>query len=601
VFLTPEGKPFFAGTYFPPTARYPMPGFKDILLHIAELWAKDRDKVMQAADGLADAAGQIGRLVPDPAGVAADIVTRSADQLAEAFDAETGGMLSGSTNKFPPSMAMSLLLRAYHASVQGGEPQERWLKPVELTLDRMARGGIYDHLGGGIARYSTDPDWLVPHFEKMLYDQAMVSDVYIEAYEVTGNAQWAAVARDIFDYVLQDLRLPEGGFFSSRDADSEEVEGKFYVWSKDEVMAVLGEKAGELFCKSYDVTDRGNWEGHNILNMPRSLEVTAEATGVGFDELRQSLSASREKLLAVRAKRVAPGLDDKVLTAWNGLMIASLAYGGRVLDEQKYVGAARQAADFVLTKMVDGRGRLLRSYRKDVAHIDAYLDDYAFLVAGLIELYQATFDARWLREAIRLNDVMIRHFHDTQDGGFYFTADDGEVLFVRNRDHQDGAIPAGNSVAVMNLLRLADMTGRQELRSMAEESITSVAGYLNQTPFGHEKLLAAVAYRESETTQVVFSGPLDTEAMRRLVEVTTGIFDPHRTMVHVDPARPDAAEWERLVAVVKNRLPIDQKPTAYVCRGKTCGLGATTPAELRRQLTGNFLLPGENRPNGPTN
>jgi uncharacterized protein YyaL (SSP411 family) len=440
VFLTPEGKPFYAGTYFPPESRWGRPGFKDILVQIARLWREDRNKLTQSAESLTEAVRHYSGPAADPAGIPHETVGRAAAEFAQAFDTRHGGMLSGQTNKFPPSMAMTLMLREYHRTNASGKPDQTLLDRVLLTLDKMAGGGIYDHLGGGIARYSTDPQWLVPHFEKMLYDQALVSAVYIEAFQVTGEQRYADVARDIFDYVLADLRSHEGGFFSSRDADSEGVEGKYYVWSKTQIINVLGQSAGELFCSYYDVSEAGNWEGHNILNVPRGLDAVAKLNGVEPAALKRTLDDARGKLLSARAQRVPPGLDDKVLTSWNGLMIAAMAAGGRVLGESKYIEAAAAAADFILTRM-NADGRLLRAYRNGKAHTPGFLDDYAFFVEALLELHFATFEPRWLLEAVRLNADTIAHFWDEAGGAFFLTADDAEELVVRAKDIQGRGDP----------------------------------------------------------------------------------------------------------------------------------------------------------------
>jgi len=419
VFLTPKQKPFFAGTYFPPESRMNMPGFKDILLTITRIWEEDREKITESADVLSEAVKKLNTLTQPTGTVSREMVSKVANRMAEVFDRKKGGLLSGHTNKFPPSMTMSLMLKEYHRTAQQDRPNDYLLEITLLTLDHMANGGIYDHLGGGIARYSTDPDWLVPHFEKMLYDQALVSGIYIEAYQFTRNKRYANVARDIFDYVISDLRSPEGGFYSSRDADSEGVEGKYYVWSKAEVMSVLGEHAGDIFCSYYNVTEQGNFEGHNILNIQRDLQTVARLHQVEPGEAKAILADARTKLLKTRSKRVPPGLDDKVLTSWNGLMIASLARGGRILEEMNYIKAGARAADFILNEM-SRDGRLLRSYRKGKAHTNGYLVDYSFLIEGLLALYQATFQPRWLMEAIRLNEDMIDYFWDETGGGFFF-------------------------------------------------------------------------------------------------------------------------------------------------------------------------------------
>jgi uncharacterized protein YyaL (SSP411 family) len=582
VFLTPDGRPFFAGTYFPPKSRMGLPGFNDILNRISELWKDERGQIEQYAENLASAVRQITELEssdePLPHTVSADVVVG----LTRAWDRDTGGLKSGA-NKFPPSMAMSLMLREYHNASLEDQVRSELLELVNLTLDHMARGGIYDHLGGGIARYSTDPDWLVPHFEKMLYDQAQVSSIYIEAFQVTRNVRWADVAHDIFNYVIRDLQSPEGGFYSARDADSEGVEGKFYVWSKAEVMAALGPRAGELFCSYYDVTDAGNWEGHNILNIPRDLDTVARLHGIQVTELRNILTESRQKLLAVRERRVPPGLDDKILTSWNGLMIASMARGGRVTGQERYVTAAARAADFILTKMTHD-GRLLRTYRAGQAHISAYLDDYAFFIEGLLELYSATFDARWLREAARLNEDMVEHFWDDATGAFFFTANDAEQLIVRAVDSRDTAVPSGNSVALSNLLRLAIILDRADLRQKAEAMMKAFAGSIARTPFGFDRFLAGVNFYYAPIREVVIVGPRSDPATAALRRAVDAVYDPHIVLLGIDPADPDAEELRGMAPVLLGKELIDGKPTAYVCRNYTCRRPVTSPDELLREM-----------------
>ncbi|MGB0716546.1 MAG: thioredoxin domain-containing protein, partial [Phycisphaerae bacterium] len=453
VWLRPDGSPFFAGTYFPRER------FMQVLMSIADTWQHERERITEGADSAqawfkAWAAG-----APKAEGVIpASVPEQVAGLLAKYFDKERGGMSGGGTNKFPPSMAIELMLRV-HAKA----PQSVLMQAVDTTLDNMARGGIYDHIGGGICRYSTDVEWHVPHFEKMLYDQAMVSDAYLDAYLVTGNKLHAQVASDIFDYVIEDLQSAEGGIYSSRDADSDGLEGKFYIWTVNEVEDALGEEDAATFCAYYDVKPDGNWydpTGHapkgpkNVLHMLQSHDSFAEANNMDAGELSQKLRAWREKLKSIRSHRTHPGLDDKVLTGWNGLMIASLARGASILDEPKYRDAAVRAADFILSQLKRNE-RLLRSARNGKSRLTAYLSDYAFLVDGLLHLYEATFDRRWLEEAVTLTDTAIEHYHDDNGGGFFFTADDGEELIARSKNPRDNAIPSGNSVMAENLLRLS--------------------------------------------------------------------------------------------------------------------------------------------------
>ncbi len=578
VFLTPDQQPFFAGTYFPPDSRWGRPGFRDVLVGIARVWKEDRPRVAEAARSLTDAVRQVSMVAPSSGGLSSDRVAQAVHGLADAFDPRTGGLLSDA-NKFPPSQGMSLMLREYLRTKATGRPDARLLERVELTLDHMARGGIYDHLGGGIARYSTDPDWLVPHFEKMLYDQALVAGAYLDAFQVTGRQRWADVAADILDYVLADLRAPEGGFYSSRDADSEGVEGRYYVWSKREILAVLGAEAGELFCSYYDVTDAGNWEGHNILNVQRPLEAVAKLNGVEPERLRTILREGRAKLLAVRARRAPPGLDDKILTSWNGLMIASLARAGRLLDEPRDTAAAAQAAAFILHKMRDERGRLLRAYRQGRAHTPGFLDDYAFFAEGLIELYETTFEYRWLTEALRLTDDMIARCADAEGGAFFYTAVDAEPLIVRSKDSRDGAVPSGNSVAIMNLLRLAHMCDRADLEDIARRAIRALAGRVGNIAYGSERFLAAVHFDLAGPREITVIGDPSRDETRALLRTIDRVCDFNRVVLLIDPADPRS----KPPALEQTVQPKGQ-PLAVVCRHHTCSRPVTTPDELAKLL-----------------
>jgi uncharacterized protein YyaL (SSP411 family) len=584
LFLTPEGRPFFAGTYFPPEASRGRPGLKDILTQVARLWREQRDKLVESANTLTEAVRHYSGPASDDRGIPHALVSLAADQLAQSFDPVDGGLLSGATNKFPPSMAMRLMLREYHRSRQEGRPLCTLLERVELTLDKIARGGIYDHLGGGIARYSTDPQWLVPHFEKMLYDQALVGAVYVEAYQVTGNVRHAEVACGIFDYVIGDLQALEGGFYSSRDADSEGHEGKYYVWSKSEITAALGEQAARLFCSYYGVTEKGNWQGHNILNVPQDLDAVARLNDIEPAELRCVLDNARRRLRAARAQRVPPGLDDKILASWNGLMIGALATGGRVLAERRYVDAAGRAADFILRHMTLG-GRLLRTYRNGKAHTPGYLDDYAFFVEALLDLYAATFEPRWLWEAIQFNNVMVRHFWDEADGGFFFAADDAEALIVRAKDIQDGATPAGNSVALMNLVRLAEIQDRPDLREKAERTMQAMAGSVRQTPMGFDRLLLAVDTYFVPGTEVVIVGPAGLPETQALIRTANRGYDPYRLVLLLDGTAPGVAALRGCVPLWEGKLPVEGKPTAYVCRNRTCSPPVVSDDQLRLELS----------------
>lgn len=586
VWLTPDQRPFYAGTYFPPESRYGRPGFKDVLLFLAKAWKEKRDDITKQADGLTSAVKQLTTVQPGQNVAPFDIVAKTAGQLAKAFDPVKGGMSGGGTNKFPPSMAMDLMLRVYHHSLadpkESGAAGKQLLGFVELTLDKMANGGIYDQLGGGIARYSTDLDWLVPHFEKMLYDQALVSDIYLKAYQLTKKPLYARVAREILDYVIADLQSPEGGFYSTRDADSEGVEGKFYVWSKKEIEDVLGPESA-IFCDYYDVTQDGNWEHHNILNVQRPAETVAKLYKISVEELEKRLASSRKKLFAAREKRVKPHLDDKVLSGWNGLMIAGMAKGYRILGDTRYRDSATKAADFVLTKMTRD-GRLLRTYRQGKTHTLAYLDDHAFMIEALLNLYETTFDTKWLDQAIKLNDRVMTHFRDPA-GGFFFTADDAEAVLVRAKDAADSAIPSGNSVQLMNLLRLSVLLDRKDLADEAAKMMRVFGKQLEESPLRSERMLSAVDFYHLRPREVAFvAKTADSAALDKLIAAAWHTYAPNVVLARLLEDAPDAAATAKRIPLLDGKRTIDGKPMAYVCKDYACKAPTDNAALLCLQI-----------------
>ncbi len=580
VWLTPELKPIFAGTYFPRENNYGRPGFKSLLLGIAQVWKERRAEIETQADQIVTAIGSVHDLSRSEV-LSAEAITRLARRMAEAYDPDSGGLSSGGTNKFPPSMSMDLLLRVHR---QTGDRVA--LEAAERTLEKMGNGGIYDHLGGGLHRYSTDVRWLVPHFEKMLYDQALVSSIYLDGYQLTGRAMFAGRARGIFEYVLRDLRSPEGAFYSSEDADSEGLEGLFYIWTLDEVQKILGEEDAALFASRYDVTEWGNWDhpgdAHvpdgpkNILQEVRSVEILAKLNGLDPGQLEARFGAMRQKLFEARAKRVRPGLDDKILCGWNGLMIAALAKGAAVLDEPRYGEAASQAADFILTRMQQ-EGRLLATYGKGRARLMAYLTDYAFLIEGLLELYELAGERRWLEEAERLTGVTIRYYWNESGGGFYFTASDHEELIHRSVHGTDNAIPAGNSVMLSNLQRLAVLLGRDDLRDKAAAIIETFSGAVEKNAFAHDRLLAGLWTWHEGYVEIAILGPPADPRTRELVRAVYQGYLPNKIVVQAEG--PD----ERL-PLLAGRSLIDGQPTAYVCRNYACRQPVTSAEALREQL-----------------
>ena len=589
VWITPEGKPFYAGTYFPPEDNYGRPGFKSLLLRLAEIWRENpadvANEAVKVTEVLAGLHGASQSAIPSRA-----FVSEAALQMLRAYDPRHGGVGSGG-NKFPPSMSMELLLREYSRT-----HDPRLLAPVELTLDNMARGGIYDHLGGGIHRYSTDSEWLVPHFEKMLYDQALVGSIYLDGFQVTGRKEFEQAARGIFDYVIRKLQSSDGGFYSTEDADSEGLEGKFYIWTVEEIQQALGEDDAKLFCAYYDVTPGGNWhhpgDAHvpggvkNILRVLIPLNELPAEFKVMHREFERRLTAARAKLFEVRERRVHPALDDKILAAWNGLMIATLAKGYAVLDDVRYLDAASRAAEFVLTNMQQD-GRLLRSWRNGRAHLMAYVDDYAFLIDGLLGLYEATGALRWLDEAERLMETAIRYYWDASEGGFFFIASDHERLILRSKLGNDSAIPSGNSVMITNLLRLDRLLGRADLRDKAGAILSVFSGAASQSPFGHERLLSGLdawhEYLHGGFREIAIVGPAADSRTQELLRAARSGFHPNQVLAWLDPAWTD-------VGTIRARVPLltDKEwtgaPTAYVCRNYACQLPTSDPVALRGQL-----------------
>lgn len=599
VWLTPDLKPFYAGTYFPPQSRWNRPGFKELCERIGELWGARHGELMQSADEAASllqrslTAGSQDETGAVPA-LSLEHLDYTVQLLARLFDAEKGGISGGGTNKFPPSMAMDLMLRWHRRTARVADPtgelarrRDTVLNRVTVTLDRMAAGGIYDHLGGGICRYSTDVDWLVPHFEKMLYDQALVSRIYLDGHLATRKPLYARIAREVFDYVIGDLQSPEGGFFSTRDADSQGVEGKYYVWTRTEVLEALGKEDGALFCSFYDVSDAGNWDdphapgvAKNVLHVAHDLETCARLNNIEPAELDRRLSRSRSRLLDVRSMRVAPQRDEKILAEWNGLMIASLARGSAVLNDRRFADAAVRAAEFILSKQYRN-GRLHRSYRDGRTLEMAFLTDYACMIEGLIELYEATFEKRWLDAALELNATAIRLFHDENAGGFHFTASDHERLIARTKDVRDSAVPSGNSVHLMNLLRLSVMTGDGSLRKLAERSMQCFAATVLSGPAASERFLSAVEFALSGPVEVAIVGNPDDPRTTALLRTIHETYLPNRVLMLSSPDRPDGAP---LSPLLQNRSLVSGAPAAFVCRNYACKRPATTPEQLAAQL-----------------
>ncbi len=563
VALTPDGRPFFGGTYYPPTPRHGMPAFRQVLLALAEAWQERRGDVEGSAGEIADHLRQtaLAEALGGGGALSDDLLDQALNGLLRSFDSRLGGF--GRAPKFPPSMTLEFLLRVY---AQRGEPMS--LHMAEHTLTKMAHGGIYDQLGGGFARYSTDERWLVPHFEKMLYDNALLARVYLHAWQVTGKPLYRRVVEETLDFVMREMRHDGGGFYSSYDADSEGEEGKFYVWTAGEIRAALGDDAAG-FMATYDVSETGNWEGHNILHLP---------SGADEDQVAE-MAAARRTLFDIRAGRVPPGLDDKVLTAWNGLMLAAFAEAGRVLDRPDYTAAAVANAEFLHATMRRADGRLLRSWQAAAgdARYNAYLEDYAFLADGLLALYETTFEPRWFAWARELADLMLAHFADPA-GGFFDTSDDHEALLHRPKDVQDNATPSGNGMAAHVLLRLGLFTGEGRYWDTAERMVAGLYEPMARyaTAFAH--WLGAAAFILGEPQELAIVGDPAAAGARALLDVVQRAYRPNLVVAAGEGA---AAE---VVPLLANRERLDGRAAAYVCRRFVCRRPVSDPVALAEQL-----------------
>ncbi len=559
LFLTPERKPFYAGTYFPKTERYGNPGFIAILKQISNLWKTNKESVLNSSEQVV----KVLQTVSEPSTtetLTQETLKHAYEQLRDNYDNIYGGF--GTSPKFPTPHNYTFLLRWWKRSK---DPTA--LEIVEKTLDRMGRGGIYDQLGGGFHRYSTDEYWLVPHFEKMLYDQALLAIAYTEAYQATGNAFYAEILRGIFNYVLRDMTSPEGGFYSAEDADSEGVEGKFYVWTPDEVMKVLGEKDGKIFCDFYDVSKEGNFEEKNILHVDKEINAFAKLEGIKLEMLQEMISKARAKLFTVREKRIHPHKDDKILTAWNGLMVAALAKGAQALNEPKYAQAAMRAADFVLNTLRQKDGSLLKRYRQGEAAIPGHLDDYTYFVWGLIDLYEATFEVKYLKTAVELNKLMIDDFRDEKGSGFFFSGKRNEQLIAQTKEIYDGATPSGNSVAFMNILRLSRMTGNPDLANISGQLMRTFAETVNNYPSGYAQFLCALDFALGPTREIVIAGESGSDDTKRILMGIRKRFLPGKVII-LHPEKDKSIEG--IIGFVKEQKAMDGKATAYICENYAC-------------------------------
>jgi uncharacterized protein YyaL (SSP411 family) len=572
IIMTQEKKPFFAATYIPKTGRFGQAGMMEIIPRIQELWDKNRDELLGSAEKILD---YLKQKQSQPSAQAANLdgafLARGYEALDSIYDPQNEGF--GTAPKFPTPHNLFFLLRHWHRT-----GDKHALQMVEAILQAMRMGGIYDHVGFGFHRYSTDAEWLVPHFEKMLYDQALMAIAYTEGHQATGKEEYARTAREILEYVLRDMTSPQGGFFSAEDADSEGEEGKFYAWMVEELKETLDKEEFKLVVRLFDVHESGNFEkGRNILRLSSSLGDAASVLKISEQDLYHRLEKIRAKLFHAREKRVHPLKDDKILTDWNGLMIAALAKAAQALHEEKYATAATKAADFILEKMQTTEGRLLPRYRGEAA-ISATLDAYAFLIWGLIDLYETVFDVKYLKAALELNQVMMLHFWDKDQGGYFFSADDAEALLLRKKEFYDGAIPSGNSIAMLNLLRLMHLTGQSELEEPAWDLARSFAA-AGEQPLGHSMLLCSLDYALGPASEIALVGNLQDAGIIEMLQAIRSRFLPNKSTVLVC-----GEEIREIAPFTKNLVQMEGKTAAYICTDHVCSLPATSPEKMMTLL-----------------
>jgi len=586
VFLTPERLPFFGGTYFPPVSRFNMPSFSQVLLSVAEAYRDKRDELLHSANDILGEMRRVGISEFHPGGLSLEQLDSAFENMSRSFDGTNGGF--GGAPKFPPSMTLEFLLRYHHRT-----GKQRALEMVERTCRKMADGGIYDQLGGGFHRYSVDAVWLVPHFEKMLYDNAQLIRVYLHLYQITKQALgsgkppanaggtdtveefYKRVAVETLEYVRREMFDASGGFYSTQDADSEGVEGKFFVWTPKEIVEILGQEDAEVFNFYYDVSEEGNFEEKNILNVRYAPAEAAQALKIDEKKLNEVLERGRKKLFEAREKRIKPFRDEKILTAWNGLMLAAFAEASAVLDNAEYLDIAKRNAEFLLTELQHD-GRLLRTWKNGTAKLNGYLEDYANLADGLIELYQASGEIRYLTEAKRLANLMIDEFWDEENGGFFFTASDHEELIVRNKDYYDNATPSGNSVAADVLLKLSKFFADEKYERFAATVLRLVATQISRYPQGFGRALSSLEFHLNPAKEIVIIG----QAGNELAKAVGQTYVPNAVILRSN----DPEAESEIIPLLKDRHSTDGKPTAYVCENFVCQRPVTELKEFLSQI-----------------
>lgn len=553
IFMTPDKKPFYAGTYFPKESRHGLPGIMDMLNSIAQQWKEQREDIVESSEKIVNHIKSMDTSV-NREEIGEEEIHNAYNSFNSVFDKNYGGF--GRAPKFPSPHNLRFLLRYWK---NYNEPKA--LEIVEKTLEAMYEGGIFDHIGFGFSRYSTDEKWLVPHFEKMLYDNALLSAVYVEAFEATGKVFYKEVAEKIFTYILRDMTSPEGAFYSAEDADSEGEEGKYYVFTLNEVGLVLGEQLYKTYCEHYNITKEGNFEGRNIPNL-----IGKKSSSKKNEDLEHKLEKMRQNLFEYRERRVHPYKDDKILTSWNGLMIAALAHGGRIFDNEDYIHRAEKAMDFILDNMINKEGRLMARYREgEIAHL-GYLEDYAFLVHALIELYEANFNVKYLAKALELNENMLKLFKDEDQGGLFLYGIDGEELIVRPKDIYDGAIPSGNSVATLNMLRLARLTANRELENEAYGQFEVFASKVKTIESAHAYFMTALLYSKVAGKDIILSGEEQENQTKAMIKEINSTYLPFATVIlNTGDERLNSINPE-----IKEHKALQGKTTAYICENFNC-------------------------------
>jgi len=577
VIMSPDKIPFFTGTYFPKKSM------TQLVPHFANIWKNERDKVSEVGESIMISLEemQANRTGGD---LNATHLDACFDALRKNFDHQFGGF--GNRPKFPTAHTLSFLLRYYKRT-----EKKDALDMVKLTLEKIHQGGIYDQVGLGIHRYSVDKEWLVPHFEKMLYDQALFAQASLECFQVTKDPYFSRIVKEILTYITRDMTSPEGGFYSAEDADSEGEEGKFYVWTQEEVEQILGPKDAKLFQEVYRFEKDGNFldestnekTGANIPHLRKSLDLHADLKNQENKEFRKKIKSLNAKLFTYRKKRIHPQKDDKVLTDWNGLMISTFAKSAKALNQTKYLNIARKAADFCLSKLRQKNGRLLKRWRKGKAGLPAHLEDYAFLIQGLLDLYEASFDVKYLRSAIELVDLTLEHFEDREEGGFFLTADDGEKLLIRAKEIYDGAIPSGNSVMALNLLRVHKITGKERYLNSSENLFSAFSGFLEKNPQGAEVLLHALDFKLSPPKEIVIAGELGSKETSQLIEAINQNFIPGKILLF-RPTGNEEPEITKLSPFLINLNLVNGKPAVYICENQTCQQPETDPKKVVQAL-----------------